>query len=272
MAPQPPADVPGWRPMGRWSRLREALAGAGAGAAGTRERVSGYPTSSNRASSLHLAWELPPGTGPIVSASAQLAVEGLPPVPELYFWALQASFHDGADQRHGGAHLGLQWHAPHPGSRAVNWGGYAPGGGILPGTESALPSGSANANTRDYWWEPAVPHLLTIERASGGGWAGSVDGTHVRTLAAGGDRLDGLTVWSEVFARCDDPSVGVRWSGFRATLVTGEVVSPVALRVNYQTRSQGGCDNTSAIPDGDGVRQVTNTRRQVPTGARIAIA
>jgi hypothetical protein len=207
-----------------------------------------------------------------VAVSARLTVDALPLVAELYFWALQASFRDGPGRRHGGAHLGLQWHAPHPGSRAVNWGGYAPGGGILPGSESALPSGSGNANTRDYWWEPAAPHLLTIERAAGGGWAGSVDGTHVRTLAAGGDRLDGLMVWSEVFARCDDPPVAVRWSGFRATLATGEVVSPAALRVNYQGRSQGGCDNTSAIPDGDGVVQVTNTPRQVPTGARIELA
>jgi hypothetical protein len=257
--------------VGRWSQFLEALGGRQAGV-GERGRVSGYPTSSNRASSMHLAWELPPGTGPVVAAAVRLVVEATPEVDELYFWALQASFTDGAGHRHGGAHLGLQWHAPHPGARAVNWGGYAPVGGILPGTESALPSGSANANTRDLWWEAGVPHLLTIEPAAGGGWAGSVDGRHVRILHAGGDRLEGLMVWSEVFARCDAPSVAVRWSGFRVTLASGEVVSPLAVRVNYQRRAEGGCDNTTAILDGDGVRQVTATARQVPTGARLPLA
>lgn len=265
--------------MGRWARIREALATAGAGAGtgagrpGAGERVSGYPTSSNRASSLHLAWELPPRAGPVVAAAVHLVVEAVPPVDELYFWALQASFQDRAGRRHGGAHLGLQWYAPHPGSRAVNWGGYAPGGGILPGTASALPSATDNPNTRDLWWEPGVAHTLAIAPApgGGGGWAGSVDGTQVRTLAAGGDRLDGLMVWSEVFARCDDPSVAVRWSGFRATLASGEVVSPLALRVNYQRGSDGGCDNTTAVLDGDGVRQLTNAERQVPTGTRLPL-
>jgi hypothetical protein len=259
--------------MGRWSRFVDGLRAASGTGAGTGERVSGYPTSSNRASSLHLAWELPPGAGPVVAVSADLLVDALPEVDELYFWALQASFTDASGRRHGGAHLGLQWHRPHAGSRAVNWGGYAPGGGILAGTVSALPSGSGNANTRDYWWEAGRPHRLTIERAAGeaGGWAGSVDGTHVRTLAAGGDRLDGLMVWSEVFARCDDPPVAVRWSGLRATLASGEVVSPLAVRVNYQRRADGGCDNTTALPDGDGVRQVTGTARQVPQGTRLEL-
>lgn len=259
--------------MGRWSRFVDALNARSPGGGTAGGRVAGYPTSSNRASSLHLAWELPPGAGPIVAASVDLLVEAVPEVDELYFWALQASFTDGAGRRHGGAHLGLQWHRPHPGSRAVNWGGYAPGGGILDGTVSALPSGSGNANTRDYWWEAGRPHRLTIERAAGGrGWAGSVDGTHVRTLAAGGDRLDGLMVWSEVFARCDDPPVTVRWSGLQAVTAGGDVVSPVAVRVNYQRRADGGCDNTTAVPDdGAGVRQVTSTPRQVPQGARLPI-
>ena len=261
--------------MALWARFREALAGAGTAKGGEgagRERVSGYPTSSNRASSLHLSWELPPGTGPVVAVSARLTVDALPPVAELYFWALQASFRDGPAAGTAAPTSACSGTRPTRAPAPSTGAGTRRAAAILPGSESALPSGSGNANTRDYWWEPAVPHLLTIERAAGGGWAGSVDGTHVRTLAAGGDRLDGLMVWSEVFARCDDPPVAVRWSGFRATLATGEVVSPVALRVNYQGRSQGGCDNTSAIPDGDGVVQVTNTPRQVPTGARIELA
>lgn len=254
---------------GAWSRLGQAVRSLGAGGSA---RVAGYPTSSNRASSLHLAWELPAGTGPVVAASAVLTVEAEPPVPELYFWALQASFVDGAGQRHGGGHLGLQWHRPHPGSRAANWGGYGPGGRELDGSASALPSATGNPNTRDLWWEPGKPHVLAIEPAGAeGGWAGTVDGVRLRSLAAGGDRLDGLMVWSEVFARCDAPSVAVRWSGLRATTADGRVVAPVAVRVNYQSRGDGGCDNTTAVLDGDAVRQVTATERVVPQGARLPL-
>ena len=163
-----------------WSRLVRSLA------PGARARVAGYPTSSNRASSLHLQWELPAGTGPVVGASVVLTVETEPPVPELYFWALQASFVDGAGRRHGGGHLGLQWHEPHPGSRAANWGGYGPSGRVLDGSASPLPSATGNPNTRDLWWEPGEPHTLTIEPAGepGGGWAGAIDGVRVRTLGA----------------------------------------------------------------------------------------
>jgi hypothetical protein len=226
---------------------------------------------------MHLRWELPPGTGPVVTASVVLVVEAEPPVPDLYFWALQASFVDAAGRRHGGGHLGLQWHRPHPGSRAANWGGYGPGGRVLDGSASPLPSATGNPNTRDLWWEPSEPHTLSIERAeggpvAGGGWAGSIDGVRVRTLAAGGDRLDALMVWSEVFARCDAPPLAVRWSGFRATTADGQVVAPVTMHVNYQRRADGGCDNTTALPDGDAVRQVTATDRLVPQGARLPLA
>lgn len=254
---------------GAWSRLVRAMRTVRT-AAGAAPRVAGYPTSSNRASSLHLAWELPAGTGPIVAASVVLTVEEEPPVPDLYFWAVQASFTDGAGARHGGGHLGLQWYEAHPGSRAANWGGYGPGGRVLDGSASPLPSATGNANTRDLWWEPGEPHTLRIERADGG-WAGTVDGVRLRTLRAGGDRLTGLMVWSEVFAPCDAPPVAVRWSGFRATTAEGQVVAPEAVRVNYQSRAAGGCDNTTALPDGDGVRQVTATDRAVPQGARLEL-
>jgi hypothetical protein len=238
---------------------------------GVAPRTTGYPTSSNRASSLHLAWELPADTGPVVAASVVLDVETAPPVPDLYFWALQAGFTGAGGRRHGGGHLGLQWHATHPGSRAVNWGGYGPDGRVLAGSRSSLPSATGNANTRDLWWEPGRPHTLTIEPAPEGGWAGTVDGVRVRTLDAGGDRLTGLMVWSEVFARCDAPPVAVRWSGFRVVDAAGRVTAPVALRVNYQRRADGGCDNTTAALDGDGVRQITGTERRVPQGARLAL-
>ena len=100
--------------MGRvWSRVVRPLVGGRAS-----PRVAGYPASPNRASSLHLNWELPAGVGDVVAASATLVVEAAPAVSDLYFWALQASFVDGGGRRRGGAHLGLQWYRPHPGSRA----------------------------------------------------------------------------------------------------------------------------------------------------------
>jgi hypothetical protein len=233
-------------------------------------RVAGYPTSPNRASSLHLRWELPAGAGAVSAASVTLVVETAPTVPDLYFWALQASFVDGADRHYGGAHVGLQWHRSHPGSRAVNWGGYGPDGRILDGSASPLPSATGNPNTRDLRWEPGQSYTLTIER-SARGWAGTVGGVRVRTLAAGGDRLDALMVWSEVFARCDAPPVAARWSGFRATTTQGLVVAPVAVAVNYQRRADGGCDNSTALADGDAVRLVTGTDRSVPQGAHLPL-
>lgn len=236
-----------------------------------KPRVAGYPTSPNHASSMHVRWELPAGTGSLMAASVALVVESTPAVADLYFWALQASFVDSAGRRHGGGHLGLQWHSLHPGSRAVNWGGYGPDGGALAGSDSPLPSATGNRNTRDLWWEPGRPYTLAIQRAAESGWVGTVDGVAVRRLAAGGDRLDTLMVWSEVFARCDAPAVAVRWSQFRATTHGGRVVAPVALHVNYQRRADGGCDNTTALLDGHGVRQITGTRRRVPQGTRLAL-
>ena len=253
--------------MGRvWSRMARSLAPGRAA-----PRVAGYPTSPNRASSLHLRWELPAGAGAVMASSVALVVEAAPPVPDLYFWALQASFIDGADRHYGAGHVGLQWHRPHPGSRAVNWGGYAPDGRILDGSTSPLPSATGNPNTRDLWWDPGQSYTLTIERAAEGGWAGTVGGVRVRRLVVGGDRLDALMVWSEVFARCDAPPVAVRWSEFRATTTQGRVVAPVAVHVNYQRRADGGGDNSTALADGDGVRQITGTERSVPQGARLPL-
>ena len=255
--------------MGRvWSWMARSLPPGRAA-----PRVAGYPTSPNRASSLHLRWELPVDADAVVAASVMLVVETAPLVPDLYFWALQASFTDGADRHHGGGHIGLQWHQPHPGSRAVNWGGYAPDGRILDGSASPLPSATGNPNTRDLWWDPGRSYTLTIERAAAvGGWTATVGGVRVRTLAAGGDRLGALMVWSEVFARCDAPPVAVRWSGFQVTTMQGRVVAPVAVHVNYQRRADGGCDNSTALADGDAIRQITGTARSVPQGARLPVS
>jgi hypothetical protein len=245
--------------VGFWSRFAPSA------------RVSGYPTSANRASSFHLHWQLPAGTGPVVAAGVELCVETEPEVDELYFWALQASFRDRGGRSHGGAHLGLQWNRNHPGRRAANWGGYAPSGQVLSGSPSPLPSAPDDVNTRDLWWEPGRPVRLRITRARGGGWDGSVDGVRIRTLHAGGDVLTDLMVWSEVFARCDDPPVAVRWSAFHVETEDGQVVAPTAVVVNYQHRTAGGCDNTTTEVDGAIVRQVTGVERRVPTCARLTL-
>ena len=233
--------------------------------------MAGYPASPNRASSLHLRWELPAGVGDVVAASATLTVEAAPPVPDLYFWAFQASFVDGAGRRRGGAHLGLQWYRQHPGSRAVNWGGYADRGGILEGTESPLPSATDNPNTRDFPWEPRRRYRLAIGPGSRPGWwRGSIDGVTVRELHGGGDQLISPVMWSEVFARCDHPSVAVRWSELAAVTDDGRVVAPDRLSVTYQATADGGCDNTSVVADGLGFLQRTATERLVPPGAVLA--
>lgn len=278
------------------------------------ERRFGAPTSSNGASSLHLGWVLPAiGSGGYRALSVTLEVIELPSVDRLYFWALQADFADGAGRgpvrRAGGAHLGLQWHPQHPGSTAVNWGGYGPDGAELSGSVSALPSALHNVNTRNFRWRPGSPYRLTISRVDGGDggaggagtvgggagdgglgggrapgfgpdgfplWRGSVsdadgDTTVVRDLYAPGDRISGAIMWSEVFARCDHPSVGARWSDPVAVALDGSIVRPDRLSVNYQSRADGGCTNTDSRADDIGVVQWTNTERTTRQGAAIAV-
>src|SRR5688572_33269309 len=104
---------------------------------------------------MHLRWDPPPR--PVLEVSVTLEVVEPPIVHELYFWALQVSFVDGG-RTVGAAHLGFQWYAPHPGSTAVNWGGYRAGGGELVGGPSTLRSASRNANTRDYPLRPHSPY------------------------------------------------------------------------------------------------------------------
>jgi hypothetical protein len=221
-------------------------------------RTSGFPTSSNRASSMHLHWE--PAPRPTQRVSVVLEVVEPPVVPHLYFWALQASFVDDRGRRLGGAHLGLQWYDRHPGSTAVNWGGYRDGAGELDGEASPLPSATGNPNTRDYAWVPSREYLLTIDGDGDGWWRGTVtdvatgEATVVRRLNGGGTHLASPIVWSEVFARCDDPSVAVRWSRLDPT--------PTSLRPTYQSHADGGCANSRSAPDGDGWIQRTNVERR----------
>ena len=201
--------------------LQRLLGGDPDGARPRWDGTTGRPTSSNGASSLHLFWSLPP-TRPSVAVEAVLEIVEPPTVPALYFWALQVGF-AGPRGDGGGAHLGLQWFDRHPGSTAVNWGGYRSGGGELDGSVSDLPSTAGNVNTRDYGWQPGRRYRLRVERAGEGpggttAWRGSVTDLHtgvatvVRDLWAAGDHLVSPMVWSEVFAACDDPSTSVAWS------------------------------------------------------------
>jgi len=249
-----------------------------------RQRVSGEPRSTNGASSFHLIWEVDPV--PLREVEATLEVVVPPAVPRLYFWALQASF--GAGPRlMGGAHLGLQWHPRLAGSTAVNFGGYGPaerGTRVLEGSTSELPGPRRNPNTREFPWRLGHRYRLTVAPAPAPeapeglrAWRGTVEdldgGEHrvVRDLYTRGEYLHSPMVWSEVFARCEHPSVVVRWSDLRAVSTAGEELRPAHVRVNYQARAEGGCDNTSVALDELGILQVTAAQREVLPGAVLPV-
>jgi hypothetical protein len=239
-----------------------------------RARTRGFPPSGNGASSFHLGWQLPPDAGHLVSTSVTVEVLTPPVVDHLYFWALQVAF-PGA----GAAHLGLQWNHRHPGFGAVNWGGYATDGSLLAGTESPLPSTPADLNTRDYPWEAGRPYRLGVHRTGEGEWRGEITdvatggAATVRDLSAGASFLADPMVWSEVFARCDDPTVTVRWADFEVVTERGDRFAPTALAVNYQCHADGGCANTTSVLDHrGGALQVTSTERSTPQGAALSLA
>lgn len=249
------------------------------------ERTTGLPPSSNGASSLHLAWEVPAGS--FTAAAVDLEVLEPPVVPRLYFWAMQVDWVDDRGRRSGGAHIGLQWHPGHPGSTAVNWGGYDHRGVELGGSESPLPSSTGNPNTRDLAWQPGVRYRLGVARAedrdpAGGAaaWAGSVSwpggGVHVRDLhvvgsgSAPGTGIVSVSTWSEVFARCDDPTVAVRWSAPELDGAAGGS-RPAAVRTSYQSHADGGCANTDSSVDEVGLVQRTATTRVNGPGTRLVV-
>ena len=168
----------------------------------------------------------------------------------------------------------------------MNWGGYHAGGGELTGTASGLPSATGNVNTRDYPWVPGRPYRLRIAPAPAQGqpgagvtaWRGTVTdtvegrATVVRDLLVPGDRIRGALVWSEVFARCDDPSCLVRWSTPRAVGPDGAASRPLRAAVNYQSHAEGGCANTDSSPvtsPGPGITQRTNCERATAQGSVI---
>ena len=247
-----------------------------------RQRTSGEPRSANGASSFHLVWDMPPV--PLLAAEATLEVVVPPAVPRLYFWALQVSFAAGP-RLQGAGHLGLQWHPHYPGSTAVNFGGYGPaerGTRVLEGTTSELKGPRGEPNTREFPWQWGHRYRLAVSPAPEApeglrAWRGTVadleDGSVqvVRDLYTRGEYLHSPMVWSEVFARCEHPAVVVRWSDLRATTVGGEEVRPKTVRVNYQTRADGGCDNTSVGLDELGILQITATQREVPQDAVLPV-
>lgn len=221
---------------------------------------------------------------PLLQVEATLEVVTPPTVKRLYFWALQVSFAAGP-RLQGGAHLGLQWNPRYPGATAVNFGGYGPAEGgarVLEGSTSELPGPRRDPNTREYPWELGRLYRLSITPAPGApegirGWRGVVEdveaGTRqpVRDLYTRGEYLHSPMVWTESFARCEHPSVVVRWSGLRAVSAAGEKLRPQHVRVNYQSRAEGGCDNTTVGCDELGVLQVTAEQRDLPQGAWLRL-
>ena len=246
-----------------------------------RRRISGKPPSRNGASSFHLWWELET-THVLAAAAVEIEVVTPPVVPHLYFFALQVTFVDPSSGRKGGgAHIGLQHHPGHPHMRAVNWGGYAAAGGLLPGSESFLPSAREDLNTRDYLWEGKRPYLLAVEPTTAPApegmvaWAGLIEDveaerrTEIRHLFVP-EWATGLTtplMWSEVFAPCDAPQVGVHWRRPQAWSLAGDAVGVRGVRLAYQDYENGGCTNTNTAVDATGYTQLTNEKRVNRVGA-----
>lgn len=240
---------------------------------------SGRPPSGNGASSFHLIWEL--AAGPFVEVRAELRVSIPPAVDRLHFWALDVGF---AEPDGGGAHLGLQWYPPHPGSTAANWGGYAPQGGELRGGPLAVPSATGNANTGDFPWRAGAPYRLVVRRSDGDAPPGHVAWTGVvvdlehgeelalRDLWSPGTRLVRPMVWSEVFAECDAPTSEVRWRALEAITESGAVVTARRVRVNYQRLDEGGCVTTDSSVAGDEFVQRTGTERRTRSASVLRLS
>ncbi len=203
-----------------------------------------------------------------------------PQTSDLYFFALQATFHGGGVD-HGGGHVGLQWNRRHPGSTAVNWGGYQSqqrGGAVLAGSESQLPSRPNDPNTRDYPWKPHRSYRLTIEQGSHPGWwQGTVEDVaagevaEIRELDGGGTHLTAPMVWAEVFAPCDGPPVAVRWTELQVADQSDQWHTVGEATANYQTWEDGGCTNTNSRALDRAFEQRTNTVRMTENRTRIRL-
>jgi hypothetical protein len=135
---------------------------------------------------------------------------------------------------------------------------------VLDGTDSPLPGIPGDRNTRNYPWREGTPYRFTIHRGAVG-WAASVtdvaaDATvTIRELYAGGDRLGGFVMWSELFCRGDDPTTVVRWSEPRVVTASGQVLAPAGVQATFPGGEQW--RRLNAVTDEVGVLQVTDARR-----------
>jgi hypothetical protein len=247
-------------------------------------RTSGRPPSGNGASSFHLFWPSPPPChGAVHSVSATLEILTPPTSPDVYFWALQASFIDSLTPLSpappaAAAHLGLQYNPSCTNSRGANWGGYDGDGAILAGTPLASPRPLPCGNTGDFAWEACRSYTLEIGPRRADGWPGAVTDcatgvrTELRRLAAAGDALGAVMVWSEVFADCGAPAVAARWSRLRWRFVDGSAMDVPNVTVAYQKWEDGGCCNTESTVDEVGVVQRTAVaERRVRQGATLTM-
>lgn len=261
---------------------------------GVRERVSGSPASATGASSFHLWWDVP-FSGRLTAASVTLQVTRRPDLDRLVFFALQVAF---VKPGGGGAHLGIQHHPGFTGQSAANWGGYAPDGAHLTGSESTLPSERNDPNTRDFPWLADRPYQLTVERVDPGGdesddasgegpgddtaaelitWRGSItdlvtgERTVVRDLYSRGRFLRGPVVWIESFAPCDAPRFEARWSNASVVTDDGAVRAIRRMRADYQPHAAGGCTNTNSFVEGVSFVQRTAQLRTTKPGTTLAI-
>ncbi|HEX2404386.1 MAG TPA: hypothetical protein VHM29_06755, partial [Acidimicrobiia bacterium] len=237
---------------------------------------AGYPTSSNRASSLHLHW-LP--RVELKEVAVTITVPRYPASPDLYFWALQTSF-VGPEGISGGAHLGLQWHQGFPGGTAVNWGGYDSAGSVLAGTDSTMPSPIGNPHTRAYSWGEGGSYRLSIgidAELGPGWWRGAItdlatgEERHVRSLQCLGDRLGAVMTWTEAFCRCDAEPVAVIWSNAAGLSAEGVDFRPTACSTTYQSESDGGCSNSDSRALPHGIAQITGVSRTNPAGTVLPL-
>lgn len=230
------------------------------------------------ASSFHCGWDstFGPDDGLVKEMSVDLTVVNHPSlsVEDVYFWAMQADFYGatGLDDPLGGAHVGLQYNPLHPNNHAVNFGGYDEGSVELPGSESDFPSTPDNDNTRDYDWETGVTYSLRIWIPEEGHIMASIDGVEIRELFRDGTEfLYANSVWSEVFARCIDPAVSVRWSNFQVVDSLAQTHVEDTFVLNYQEEAADGCPNTNTAASGLSLVQRTNTTRINQDGAVLVL-
>ena len=156
----------------------------------------------------------------------------------------------------------------------MNWGGYDRSGFVLSGTPSPVPSTPHDPNTRDFAWVSGARYRLTIgpqppDVRDWPHWPARIEGLDtgedlvVRELICDGDHLRAPVVWSELFTRCDDPSIEVRWSEPRAVTLEGAVLQVDRGRVTYQAHRAGGCTNTTVETDEIGIVQRSGCERRL---------